>query len=104
MNREIFEITHKIVDYFQPEKIILFGSHAYGHPTENSDVDLLVIMNHQGSARWQAAKILQTIDYHFPLDLIVRSGKQLANRIQAGDYFLREIIEKGTVLYEQAVS
>ncbi len=101
MMHEIEDIVTQIQKRFDPEKIILFGSHAYGTPDEDSDVDLLVVMDWQGSARNQAVKILQNLQYHVPLDLIVRSPKQINKRINEGDFFLKDLLEKGKVVYEQ---
>ena len=58
-------------------------------------------MNFEGTARHQAATILTTIDYHFALDLLVRSANQISERIKDGDFFLRDVIEKGLVLYDR---
>ena len=104
MRPQIKDIVEQIAAKFHPEKIILFGSSASGKWNEDSDVDLLVVMNHRGSSRKQAVKILTAIEYHTPLDLIVQSHKQLLQRIEAGDFFLKEILEKGTVVYEQNLS
>lgn len=104
MNAQIQHVIKQITNHFRPEKSILFGSYAYGMPGRDSDVDLLVIMKHTGPAKKQAVKILQAIDYHFPLDLIVRSPQQISRRIKAGDFFLNEIMEKGKVLYEKNCS
>ena len=89
----------QIAEKFQPEKIILFGSYAYGQPRPESDVDLLIVMATPLRNREQAAQIARAIDYHFGLDLLVRSSQQLAERLALGDFFLQEIIEGGKVLY-----
>lgn len=65
MNKNILHIINQIRENFHPEKIILFGSHAYGKLDKNSDIDILVIMNHKGSARDQAVNILQNLDLSF---------------------------------------
>ena len=104
MNKNIQHLIREITDRFQPERIILFGSFAYGRPDQDSDIDLLVIMDFKGSAREQAVKVVQTIDYHFPLDLMVRSREQISKRIDQGDFFLREVLEKGEVLYDRDLS
>ena len=85
---------------FQPEKIILFGSHAYGHPHADSDVDILVIMPARNELD-KAVKITLAIDHHFPLDLIVRTPKNMAWRVAEGDSFLEEIMRRGRILYEK---
>ncbi len=92
-------VVEQIVEKFQPEKIILFGSYAYGQPRPESDVDLLVVMDTPLRNREQAAQIACAIDYHFGLDLLVRTPQQLARRLALGDFFLQEVIEKGKVLY-----
>jgi predicted nucleotidyltransferase len=97
--RAIRAVVQQIAEKFQPEKIILFGSYAYGRPKPESDVDLLVVMDTPLRNREQAAQIARAIDYHFGLDLIVRTPQQLAERIALGDFFLREVTEKGRVLY-----
>lgn len=104
MNKNVQDLIYQIRDRFRPEKIILFGSYAYGEPVEDSDVDILVIMDFEGSTRNQAVQILQTVDYHFPLDLIVRSMDQVLSRIKSGDYFLKDVLEKGQVLYDRNLS
>lgn len=93
--------VRQIVEKFQPERIILFGSYAYGQPQPESDVDLLVIMNTPQKEMEQAIQICQAIDYHFGLDLIVRKPDVLEKRLKLGDFFLREIIHRGKILYER---
>lgn len=97
----IFAVVKQIVEKFEPDKIILFGSYAYGDPDAGSDVDLLVVMDTSLRNVEQAIQISRAIKYHFGLDLLVRRPRQLAQRIQQGDCFLREIVEKGKVLYER---
>jgi predicted nucleotidyltransferase len=90
-----------VAERFEPEKIILFGSHAYGKPHADSDVDILVVMPARNEID-QAVRIDRVIDPPFPLDLIVCSPKNLAWRLEEGDSFLQEIMTKGKVLYEKA--
>ena len=89
-----------VAERFRPDKIILFGSFAYGTPHADSDVDLLVIMpaRHQGS---QAYKIRMAFSAPFAMDLIVRTPETIKWRLEEGDSFLREIMSKGKVLYEK---
>jgi uncharacterized protein len=84
---------------FGPRKIILFGSHAYGTPHAESDVDLLVIMP-ASNVTDQAVQICQAFDWPFSLDLIVRTPRQVERGLKEGNWFLREVIEKGQVVYE----
>ncbi len=104
MTREIENITEQIRRKFNPEKIILFGSYAYGTPQNDSDIDLLVVLDRQGSMRNHAVDILQNIQYHVPLDLIVRSPEQIKDRVQKGDFFLKELLQKGKIVYERPIS
>jgi predicted nucleotidyltransferase len=90
-----------VAERFNPEKIILFGSHAYGTPNEDSDVDILVVMPARNQID-QAFKIHVTLDPPFPVHVIVRTPYSLRWRLQEGDSFLREIVTKGKVLYEKA--
>jgi len=97
----IKEYTDKIAQIFNPDKIILFGSYARNEPGPDSDVDLLVIMNYPGRAVEQSYKIRKNIRPEFPVDLIVRKNKIIEERIKEGDFFLKEIIETGRILYEK---
>jgi uncharacterized protein len=89
-----------VAERFEPEKIILFGSHAYGQPHADSDVDILVVMPAPNEID-QAVRIDRVVDPLFPLDLIVCTPKNIAWRLKEGDSFLCEIITKGKVLYEK---
>lgn len=95
----IESITSRIVREFKPEKVILFGSHAYGSPTRDSDVDMLVILRFKGKPVRKAIEIRNSLNAHVPLDLIVRTPEQVAERIAKNDWFMREIIERGRTLY-----
>ena len=98
--QEIQAITDDIVREFAPLQVILFGSYAYGTPTEDSDVDLLVVMDIPKSEfTRKAIEIRQRISYRFGLDLFVRSPEEIAYRVSYNDWFLREITEKGEVLH-----
>jgi predicted nucleotidyltransferase len=98
----IDDVVAQIAEKFKPIKIILFGSYAYGTPTQVSDVDLLVVMETDLREVQQDIKILQTIKYQFALDVLVKTPKSLQERISLGDNFLKEILQKGKVLYEQS--
>jgi uncharacterized protein len=99
-DRVIQELTRRIAEQFHPEKIILFGSYAYGEPKPESDVDILVIMNTQRREIQQALDIRQALNPLFGLDIIVYTPEKLKQRISWGDSFLKEIVERGIVLYE----
>jgi len=100
--KTIRSIVQHIAERFDPEQIILFGSHAYGKPTAESDVDLLVVMDtpaDEMEAMVQIAKSLPILT--FGVDVIVRSRRSLERRKRLGDWFLREVTQKGKVLYER---
>jgi len=94
----IRRFARRIAERFDPEKIILFGSFAYGTPHEESDVDLLVVMPTYSEIQ-QSIRITLAFDREFPLDLIVRTPKRLRFWLAEGDSFLQEIASKGIVLY-----
>ena len=99
--KEIQATCDDIVREFAPLQVILFGSYAYGAPTEDSDIDLLVVMDILKSETWQQrCEIKERIPERFPLDLQVRSREDIAYRFSHNDWFLREVLEKGHVLYE----
>jgi predicted nucleotidyltransferase len=96
----IRELISRIALQFRPERIILFGSYAYGKPRPESDVDLLVVMNTQLRETQQALQIRQHINPLFGVDILVYTPSRLEQRLKLGDSFLREITEKGSVVYE----
>lgn len=98
----IRELTERIVQEFHPQCIILFGSYAYGTPGADSDVDLLVILPCESKGSSKAVEILNRVNPKFPVDLLVRTPEQVRQRLAWNDFFLREIMEKGKVLYEAA--
>ena len=98
--REIRRLAQRIAREFNPRRIILFGSYAYGKPNGDSDVDLLVLMPYQGHAARLAGEILLETDPVFPVDIMVRSPDEVRKRYRRGDAFTREIIDRGKVLYE----
>jgi predicted nucleotidyltransferase len=95
----IRRFARQVAERFGPEKIILFGSYAYGTPHEDSDVDILVVMPARNQLD-QAFKIHWTIQPPFPLDIIVRTPKNMRWRLEEGESFLTEVVSKGKVLYE----
>ena len=100
--KQIKDLAKRIARDFRPEKIILFGSHASGRGTPDSDADLLVILSHEDKPWRVAARIRGKVRPEFPVDLIVRAPKEIKKRLSGGDPFLHEIIEKGKVLYEKS--
>lgn len=100
--RTIRALAKHITEKFNPEQIVLFGSHAYGKPTAWSDVDLLVVMNTPKGEMEAILEIANSLpDLAFRVDIIVRSREVLDKRKKLGDWFLREITTNGKVLYER---
>ena len=98
--KKIEDLTSQIVREFNPERIILFGSYAYDRASDDSDVDLLVVLPFEGKPVRKAIEIRNKINARMPLDLIVRTPEQLAERLAQNDWFMREIVERGCTLYE----
>jgi predicted nucleotidyltransferase len=99
----IRRFARQVAVHFRPEKVILFGSHAYGRPHADSAVDILVVMPARNEID-QAVRIDRVIDPSFPLDLLVTTPRNLAWRLREDDSFPREVLTRGKVLYEKADS
>lgn len=97
---EISGVAGQIAREFRPERIILFGSYASGRPRHDSDVDLLVILRFKGSGVLKAAEILDKIAPRMALDLLVKTPGEFRQRLAWNDFLMRDIAEKGKVLYE----
>jgi predicted nucleotidyltransferase len=97
----IHELCKRIVDRFEPEKIILFGSYATGHPHSGSDIDLLVILPFEGRGFQKSLEILNTVSPQFPVDLIARTPEDTTRRYEEGDPLIREALDRGKLLYER---
>ena len=96
------DVTKRIVEAVDPHRIILFGSHAYGHPTSDSDVDLLIIMESDERPAVRASHISRLLRPRpFPMDILVRTPEEIRHRLRIGDYFICEVLERGEVLYER---
>ena len=94
----------------QPEKIILFGSYAYGKPTESSDLDILVVtgddiipsnFSEKSKIYLRISKSISDIKSKFPIDLIVHTKAMHQKFIELNSLFARELLTKGKVLYEK---
>jgi predicted nucleotidyltransferase len=99
------DMTRRIVDACDPEKIILFGSYAKGTARPDSDIDLFVIMKSKDELETNHRRIMNVsaaakIPY-LPMDVIVRTPPEVETRLEMGDFFIREIIDQGRVLYQR---
>lgn len=99
---KIEELGRLIGEEFRPLRVILFGSYANGDPTPDSDVDLLIIMPCDRKPVDKSVEIRMKVRPPFPVDLIVRTPEKVRERLEIGDDFIRDILEKGKVLYETA--
>jgi uncharacterized protein len=96
----IRRFARQVPERFQPDKIILFGSHACGTPHDDSDVDILVVMPARNQLD-QAFRIRLAVPAPFAMDLIVRTPQKLQRWLDEGESFHSEIVSKGKVLYEK---
>jgi len=98
--QKIQEVINKIVKEFQPEKIILFGSYAWGKPDKDSDIDLFIVKKTKNT-RELAREIDGSIfPRPFPMDIIVYHPNNVQKREAMGDFFIKDILNKGKLLYE----
>jgi predicted nucleotidyltransferase len=96
------EVTRRIVEALSPEKVVLFGSYVYGSPTPDSDVDLLIIM-HSDQRPAKRVSVVSRL-FHprpFPMDIVVRTPQEIEHSRRLVDPFIREVLEKGRVLYDR---
>ncbi len=101
------EVVEKLKNEYKPLKIILFGSYAYGNPKEDSDIDLLILKNTDKRRVdrfvW-VKRIIYNPNYKIPVSPLVYTPNELEERLRMGDDFIKEIIQKGVILYEGASS
>ncbi len=92
----------RIVEALNPQKVVLFGSYAYGTPTGDSDVDLLIVMETAASLTDRHLAVCRLLRPRpFPVDIVVRTPEEIRRALEEGDPFIREIISRGRVLYER---
>ena len=92
----------QVVETFHPHRIVLFGSYATGSARPDSDVDLLIEVEHEAGGCRSAAKIIRETQPRFGVDLIVRTRRDIARRLEQKDSFLEAVFRQGRVLYEAA--
>ena len=99
--QDIQRYCDEIAKAFKPQRIILFGSHAYGQPHEDSDVDVLVVMPKSRRVRRDAGvKVRMKVPAGFPVDVLVRGEQEVERRVSQRDLFMTWITSKGRVMYE----
>lgn len=98
--KKIQAFTNEVGRKFKPEKILLFGSYAYGKPSHDSDIDILIILPFEGRNPEKATEIWLATKPDFPVDVMVRKPEEIRQRLELGDPFIHEIIQNGIALYE----
>jgi len=98
--RQIKSFGQRLAREFKPKKVVLFGSYAYGTASPDSDVDLLVVMPLNGNPVDKSVEMRLKLQPRFPLDLLVRTPAKIRERLAMGDDFIKDIFDKGKVLYE----
>jgi predicted nucleotidyltransferase len=99
-NQMVLDIVRRIVAGVQPEKIILFSSYAYSRPTPDSDLDLLIIMRTNARSVDRVVAVSRLLRPRpFPLDILVRTPQEIDEALAREDNFIKEIINRGKVLY-----
>ena len=105
VSKTLPQAVDRIAAEIKPAKIILFGSYAYGNPTPDSDVDLLVIMDIKGNYKEKYRAISMLLyPRQFPVDILVKTPKEVEDAMKGGKdngFFIREIVKKGKVLYDR---
>jgi predicted nucleotidyltransferase len=99
--KEIREVGEQIGRQFRPDRVLLFGSYADGSATDDSDVDLLVVLPFDGRPFHKSLEILNRLDIRFPCDLVARPPEDVARRYEQGDPLIRDALDRGKVLYER---
>ena len=97
---QIRSAAARIARQFHPERVVLFGSHAQGRATDDSDVDLLVIMPFEGRSVDKAVEVRLKAEASFPMDILVRTPGEVRRRLAMGDTFMEDVLTNGKVLYE----
>jgi len=99
---EIERIVKRIAEGYQPLKVILFGSHAWGEPTDDSDIDLLIVKETSDRFidRWVAVReLIADPERRTPVEPIVVTPEELEERTARGDQFFHEILVRGKLVY-----
>jgi len=100
-DQTIQDLGNRIVQDFQPDRIMLFGSYAYGNPTPDSDVDNLVLLPFKGKSFTNSLELLNRANPAFPIDLLARRPDDTERRYREGDPLIREALDRGKVLYNR---
>ncbi len=101
--KAIRSVTATIVKNYKPEKIILFGSYAWGNSNKNSDLDLLVIKTTRKKKLNREIELVRHLRrVRFPVDLLVYTPTEVSHQVsQIGNVFIEDILNRGEVLYSK---
>jgi predicted nucleotidyltransferase len=102
IQEQIDKIIQLIIDNYKPEKIILFGSHAYGEPTKDSDLDLLIVRD-SSLPRYKRAREIRKFLWgiaDIPKDIMVYTQAEIDDWQEVEQAFITQIVRNGKVLYE----
>jgi predicted nucleotidyltransferase len=97
--KKISKIVSSIVAQCAPEKVIFFGSHAYGKPTNDSDIDLFVVANIRGIASERIRTVRRAVPDQVAVEIVVRTPEEVERSLKGRDWFVKEVFQEGKVLY-----
>lgn len=97
--QDIQKITNKIAKKYKPEKIILFGSYAWGKPTKDSDVDFFIVKKTKKPRFNRQLEVRRLINGEIAADILVYTPQETQKRIEMRDFFIKSILTKGKILY-----
>lgn len=99
--KKIKIVSQRIAKEYSPEKVVLFGSYAWGKPNKDSDFDLLIIKNRAGDFLRAQQRVRRIIDGEVAADILIHSPRHIEQRLKMGDFFFEDIINKGIILYDK---
>lgn len=102
LRKLILDIVDQIKREYMPDKIILYGSYAYGKPTRDSDIDLLIVKDtdkRRVDRFVEVSRLVYQPGRHVSVSPLVYTPKELEERLSLGDDFVEEVLSKGEVLY-----
>lgn len=102
LSEPALKVVEMIRDGYDPEKIIIFGSHARGQASRHSDLDVMVVKDTDVRELDRIREVSELVRPRpLPLDILVKTPAEIEHRLEIGDYFIREIMDEGVVAYER---
>ena len=99
MENKVKEVIQDIIQEYKPEKIYLFGSFAWGKPTKDSDIDIFIIKKTKKDRIERQLEVRRIIKGRLPVDILVYTPEEIEKRLKMKDFFIKDIIDKGKLLY-----